>query len=88
MLMRPDDMSRTFFALINAYVHNALANSLFKAEDALKLDYNWKGDLLVGHLNGGVGRIGKTKAVDTIESGPLFGSYASAHLAKQQQLPC
>ena len=86
MLMRPDDMSRTFFALINAYVHNALANSLFKAEDTLKLDYNWKGDLLVGHLNGGVGRIGKTKAVDTIESGPLFGSYASAHLAKQQQL--
>ena len=86
MLMRPDDMSRTFAALINAYVHNALANTLFKAEDELKLDYNWRGDLLVGHLNGGVGRIGKTKAVDTIESGPLFGAYASAHIARQQQL--
>ena len=36
MLMQPDDMSRTFYALINAYVHNALANSLFKAEDAVK----------------------------------------------------
>ena len=86
MLMRPDDMSRTFVALINAYVHNALANTLFKAEDELKLEYNWKGDLLVGHLNGGVGRIGKTKAVDTIESGPLFGAYASAHVAREQQL--
>ena len=86
MLMRPDDMSRTFAALINAYVHNELANTLFKAEDELKLEYNWRGDLLVGHLNGGVGRIGKTKAVDTIESGPLFGSYASAHVAREQQL--
>jgi acetophenone carboxylase len=87
MLMRPDDMSRTFFALINAYVHNSLANSLFKAEDLLKIDYRWKGDLLVGHLNGGVARIGKTKAVDTIESGPLFGTHASAFLAASQQLP-
>jgi acetophenone carboxylase len=81
MLMQPDDMSRTFYALINAYVHNALANSLFKAEDQVKVEHNWKGDILVGHLNGGVARIGKTKAVDTIESGPLFGTHASAHVA-------
>jgi len=86
MLMRPDDMSRTFFALINAYVHNALANSLFKAEDAVKVDHDWRGDLLVGHLNGGVARIGKTKAVDTIESGPLFGTHASAHVAREAGL--
>ncbi len=87
MLMRPDDMSRTFFALINSYVHNALANSLFKAEDALKVDHGWRGDILVGHLNGGVARIGKTKAVDTIESGPLFGTHASAHVAGELSLP-
>jgi N-methylhydantoinase A/oxoprolinase/acetone carboxylase beta subunit len=87
MLMRPDDMSRTFFALINSYVHNSLANSLFKAEDLVKVEHNWKGDILVGHLNGGVARIGKTKAVDTIESGPLFGTHASAWLAAAQQLP-
>ena len=87
MLMRPDDMSRTFFALINSYVHNSLANSLFKAEDAVKVEHNWKGDILVGHLSGGVARIGKTKAVDTIESGPLFGTHASAHVAKALKLP-
>jgi N-methylhydantoinase A/oxoprolinase/acetone carboxylase beta subunit len=81
MLMQPDDMSRTFYALINAYVHNALANSLYKAEDAVKAEHGWRGDILVGHLNGGVARIGKTKAVDTIESGPLFGTHASAHVA-------
>jgi len=87
MLMRPDDMSRTFFALINSYVHNSLANSLFKAEDMLKVEHNWRGDLLAGHLNGGVARIGKTKAVDTIESGPLFGTHASAYLAAAEGLP-
>lgn len=87
MLMRQDDMSRTFFALINSYVHNSLANSLFKAEDLVKVEHNWKGDILVGHLNGGVARIGKTKAVDTIESGPLFGTHASAWLAAAQELP-
>ncbi|MGE3774568.1 MAG: hydantoinase/oxoprolinase family protein, partial [Gammaproteobacteria bacterium] len=87
MLMRPDDMSRTFYALINAYVHNSLANSLFKAEDLVKVEHQWKGDILVGHLNGGVARIGKTKAVDTIESGPLFGTHASAAIAAAGALP-
>jgi len=87
MLMRPDDMSRTFYALINSYVHNSLANSLFKAEDLVKVEHQWKGDILVGHLNGGVARIGKTKAVDTIESGPLFGTHASAAIASHLKLP-
>ena len=86
MLMSPNDMTRTFYALINAYVHNALANSLFKAEDYLKIDMGWRGDLLVGHLNGGVARIGKTKAVDTIESGPLFGTHASAFIARDNSI--
>lgn len=87
MLMRPDDMSRTFYALINAYVHNSLANSLFKAEDLVKVEHHWHGNVLVGHLNGGVARIGKTKAVDTIESGPLFGTHASAAIAAVLDLP-
>ena len=86
MLMHPDDMSRTLYALINAYVHNALANSLYKAEDQVKVLHHWKGDILVGHFNGGVARIGKTKAVDTIESGPLFGAHASAHVAAESKL--
>lgn len=81
MLMRPDDASRTFFALLNAYVHGSLATTLFRAEDKVKIEHRWKGDVLVGHLNGGVARIGKTKAVDTIESGPLFGTHACAHIA-------
>ena len=58
-----DGQTRTHCALINAYVHSQLATSLFKAEDMLRYDEGWTGALLVGHTNGGVARVGKTKAV-------------------------
>lgn len=86
MAQTPDDMTRTHFSLINAYVHPALAASLFKAEDRLKIEDDWRGTLLVGHTNGGMARIGKTKAVDTIESGPVFGTFAAAYFARRYGL--
>ncbi len=86
MAQLPDDMTRTHYSLINAYVHPALASSLFKAEDRLKYEQNWNGALLVGHTSGGMARIGKTKAVDTIESGPVFGTYAGAYFARRYHL--
>ena len=86
MAQTPDDMTRTHSALINAYVHPALATSLFKAEDRLKYEHEWSGNLLVGHTNGGMARIGKTKAIDTIESGPIFGTYAGAYFARQYEV--
>lgn len=86
MAQTPDDMTRTHFTLINAYTHPALAASLFKAEDRLKLEENWSGTFLVGHINGGVARVGKTKAMDTIESGPVFGTYAAAYFAERYRL--
>src|SRR6266566_3447486 len=81
-----DGQTRTHCALINAYVHSQLATSLFKAEDLLRYDEGWTGALLVGHTNGGVARVGKTKAVDTIESGPVFGTHAAAWYARQYGL--
>lgn len=86
MAQTPDDMTRTHYSLINAYVHTPLAASLFQAEDQLKYDERWDGPLLVGHTNGGVARVGKTKAVDTIEAGPVFGSFAAAYFARQYGL--
>jgi N-methylhydantoinase A/oxoprolinase/acetone carboxylase beta subunit len=41
----------------------------------------WRGNVLIGHVGGGVARIGKTRALDTIESGPVFGSHACAAAA-------
>jgi len=81
-----DDNTRTHYSLINAYVHTQLATSLFKAEDVLRQNERWQGPLLIGHTNGGVARVGKTKAVDTIESGPIFGTFGGAHLAKRYKL--
>jgi N-methylhydantoinase A/oxoprolinase/acetone carboxylase beta subunit len=81
-----DWQTRTHYALINAYVHGQLASALFTAEDVLRYEQGWTGALLVGHTNGGVARVGKTKAVDTIESGPVFGTHAAAWYARRYGL--
>ncbi|WP_397473951.1 hydantoinase/oxoprolinase family protein [Pusillimonas sp.] len=75
------DQTRAHYSVMNAYTHSQLANSLFKAEDLLREEQGWDGPLLIGNTSGGVARIGKTKAVDTIESGPAFGTFGGAHMA-------
>jgi N-methylhydantoinase A/oxoprolinase/acetone carboxylase beta subunit len=75
------DQTRVHYSVMNAYTHTQLATSLFKAEDLLRDDHGWHGALLIGHTSGGVARIGKTKAVDTIESGPVFGTFGGAYMA-------
>jgi N-methylhydantoinase A/oxoprolinase/acetone carboxylase beta subunit len=77
-----DDRTRTYCAVINAYTHGALAATLFKAEDELRETSRYLGSFLVSHINGGVAGIAKTKAIDTIESGPVLGILGSAHLAE------
>lgn len=77
-----DDATRTACALINAYTHGALAAALFKAEDELRETHHFAGAFLVSHINGGVAGIAKTKAIDTMESGPVLGVHGSSHLAK------
>lgn len=77
-----DDFTRATCAVINAYTHGALAATLFKAEDDLRQTSQYAGTFLVSHINGGVAGIAKTKAIDTLESGPVLGILGSAHLAK------
>jgi acetophenone carboxylase len=81
VVLRPDDATRTIASLVNAYVHPALATTLYRAEEIVREQHGWRGNVLIGHINGGVARIGKTKAFDTIESGPLFGTHAAAAAA-------
>ncbi|MGW6281272.1 hydantoinase/oxoprolinase family protein [Kribbella sp. NPDC055071] len=78
VMLRPDDSTRTIASLINAYVHPSLASTLYRAEEIVRDQHGWQGNVLIGNINGGVARIGKTRAFDTIESGPLFGTYACA----------
>ncbi len=77
-----DDRTRAYCAVINAYTHGALAATLFKAEDDLRDTSRYEGTFLVSHINGGVAGIAKTRAIDTLESGPVLGILGSAYLAK------
>jgi N-methylhydantoinase A len=82
----PDSMTRTHMALLNSYVHGPLATAMFKAEDELK-DRGFNKPLLLGHIDGGVAKVSKTKPVDTIESGPIFGIHAAAWWSKLYNIP-
>lgn len=84
--MHPDNQTRTHMALINSYVHTPLATSLFKAEDDLLSQYRYRRPVYIGHVNGGVARIAKTKGFDTTESGPVFGLEAGAYFAREYKL--
>ncbi|MBZ5570921.1 MAG: hydantoinase/oxoprolinase family protein [Acidobacteriia bacterium] len=77
-----DDMTRTYYAVINAYTHSALAATLFKAEDELRYTQGYSRAFLISHINGGVAGVSKTRAIDTMESGPILGIYGSSHLAR------
>jgi N-methylhydantoinase A/oxoprolinase/acetone carboxylase beta subunit len=77
-----DDTTRTYTAVINAYTHSALAVTLFKAEDELRYSYGYSRAFLISHINGGVAGVSKTRAIDTIESGPILGLYGASYLAR------
>lgn len=77
-----DDATRTYCAVINAYTHSALAATLFKAEDELRYTQGYLRPFLISHINGGVAGVSKTRAIDTMESGPILGLYGASYLAK------
>ncbi len=77
-----DDATRTYCAVINAYTHSALAATLFKAEDELRYTQGYLRPFLISHINGGVAGVSKTRAIDTMESGPILGLYGAGYLAK------
>jgi N-methylhydantoinase A len=81
----PDTATRTNHSLINAYIHGPLASALYKAEDDLR-SAGYEQPLLIGHANGGVARVSKTKALDTLESGPTMGLLAAAYFASAYHL--
>jgi len=81
-----DDATRTYCAVINAYTHSALAATLFKAEDELRYTRGYLRPFLISHINGGVAGVSKTRAIDTMESGPILGLYGASYLAKTYRL--
>lgn len=77
-----DDGRRTGSAVVNAYMHQKLATSLYQAEDDLRRS-GFRHPLLIVNADGGVTRVAKTRALATYQSGPTAGIYASALLCEQ-----
>lgn len=69
---RPGYRTRTYTALVNAYIHRPMARSLYKAEDDVR-DSGYSHPLLVGQSTGGVAGVSKTVALHTYNSGPVAG---------------
>lgn len=77
-----DDARRTGSAVLNAYMHQKLATSLYRAEDDLRRD-GFRHPLLIVNTDGAVTRVAKTRALATYQSGPTAGIYASALLCRE-----
>lgn len=59
-------------AVLNAYIHAKLARLLYKAGEDLR-QKQYRKTLFIGHNNGAVARVPKTRAINTYNSGPAAG---------------
>lgn len=67
-----DLVRRTWTALINSFLHPAMEDFLFNAENRLR-DYRTKNPLLIFRNDGDASRVAKTVAIKTYGSGPRGG---------------
>ncbi|MFQ5858430.1 MAG: hydantoinase/oxoprolinase family protein [Anaerolineae bacterium] len=79
--LAPNDELRTNTAVVNAYFHRSLVNSLFKAEDQVRRQ-GYRFPLLIVSADYGVSRVAKTRAISTYHSGPAAGVRGAYVLAK------
>ncbi len=77
-----DDARRTASSVVNGYMHQKLATSLYRAEDDLRRG-GFRHPLLIVNTDGGATRVAKTRALSTYQSGPTGGVYASALLCRE-----
>ncbi|WP_180900616.1 hydantoinase/oxoprolinase family protein [Martelella soudanensis] len=59
-------------AVVSAYSHSRLARLLYRAEQELRR-LHYRGPFLIGHNDGAVARVAKTRAISTYNSGPAAG---------------
>lgn len=69
---RDGEIERVNAACINAYIHARLVRLLYKAGEDLRRQ-QYRGSLFIGHNDGAVARVAKTRALSTYNSGPAGG---------------
>lgn len=72
IVQRPGYQERINTAALNAYIHGKLTRLLYKAGEDLRRQ-QYRGHLFIGHNNGAVARVAKTRAINTYNSGPAAG---------------
>ena len=80
--MDADPIRRTWTALINSFLHPAMEQFLFNAENRLRA-FNTKNPLLIFRNDGDASRVAKTVAVKTYSSGPRGGMEGMKSFAKR-----
>jgi len=83
-----DDVSterRCWTAMINSFLHPAMENFLYNAENRLR-EYRTKNPLLIFRNDGDASRVAKTIAVKTYSSGPRGGMEGVKTFSKQYNL--
>jgi N-methylhydantoinase A/acetophenone carboxylase len=85
---RTGEKERINAAVLNAYIHAKLVRLLYKAGDDLRQRL-YRRNLFIVHNNGTVARVSKTRAIQTLNSGPtagLLGSQLIGNLYKADNL--
>ena len=85
---RSGEKERINAAVLNAYIHAKLVRLLYKAGDDLRQRL-YRKNLFIVHNNGTVARVSKTRAINTLNSGPtagLLGSQLIGRLYKTDNL--
>ena len=76
----PDDARRTATAILNAFLHREMARFLYHAEGWIRVRHVAQ-PLRIMRNDGACGRVAKTTAVKTLDSGPMGGLAGVAALA-------
>ena len=75
------EYSRSNVAILNAYLHQAMAEELSNIGDELR-DMGYKNSLLMVHNTGGMAEVFRTSAVNTYNGGPVAGIIGSNEIGK------
>jgi N-methylhydantoinase A len=77
----PDDLRRTATAILNGFLHREMARFLYHAEAWVR-DRHVAQPLRIMRNDGACGRVAKTTAVKTLDSGPMGGLAGAAALGR------
>ncbi|MCX7171325.1 MAG: hydantoinase/oxoprolinase family protein [Proteobacteria bacterium] len=80
-------LERINTAVLNAYIHSKLTRLLYKSGEDLRR-HRYRGHLFIGHNNGAVARVAKTRAINTYNSGPAAGLLGAKEIGALYAADC